>query len=62
MWMAGALAFFVVLSVLSISRVNVPAPAAWLEALTKWVATVVAIVVSARVLWAGAEVLSKFAK
>ena len=42
------------LAVTSVAGVKVPPPADWLEAWTKWIAAVVAIVVSARVLWSGA--------
>ena len=50
-----------ILALLSLTGVNVPPPAAWLEAWTKWLATAVGIVVSARVLWAAALALHRFA-
>jgi hypothetical protein len=55
------LAFWVLLAVGSFFLPNLPSPAAWLEAWTKWIATAVGIVVSARVLWSGAAALQKFA-
>ncbi len=51
-----------ILAILSLLGLNVPSPAGWLEAWTKWIATVVGIVVSARVLWSGAELLQKLSK
>ena len=47
-----------VLMVLSLTGVQLPPPEGWLEAWTKWIASVVGIVVAARVLWAGANKLS----
>ena len=56
----GAWAILAVLSLFGLN--DIPLPAGWLEAWTKWIATVVAIVVSARVLWSGAELLHKLSK
>ena len=47
------------LALLSLLNVNVPPPAPWLEAWTKWLAAAVGTVVSARVLWTAALVLHK---
>ncbi len=46
--------------IVSLLGVSLPAPAGWLEVWTKWIASVVAIVVSARVLWAGGDALKKY--
>ncbi len=55
------LALWVILAVVSIFFPHLRSPAPWLEAWTKWIATAVGIVVSARVLWSGAAALQKFA-
>ena len=55
------LALLVILAVVSFFLPHLPSPAAWLEAWTKWIATAVGIVVSARVLWSGAAALQSFA-
>jgi hypothetical protein len=57
----GAIVFWAVLAMLSLSGATPPPPSGWLEAWTKWIAAVVGIVVSARVLWSGAAALDKFA-
>ena len=44
----------------SLLGVSLPPPAGWLEAWTKWIASVVAIVLSARVLWIGGNALIKY--
>lgn len=54
-------AFWAVLAILSLGGAALPPPAGWLEAWTKWVASVVGIVVAARVLWSGAVALSRIA-
>ena len=46
-----------ILAFLSLAGANLSPPAAWLDAWTTWIATVVAIVISARVLWSGATAL-----
>jgi hypothetical protein len=51
------LAAWVILALLSLIGARVPAPAEWLWGWTKWISTVIGIVVSARVLWSGAEAL-----
>ena len=51
-----------ILAVVSLVGLNVPPPSGWLEAWTKWIAAVVGIVVSARVLWSGAGLLQKLPK
>lgn len=56
-----ALAFLVLLALISLVGSAVPAFDPALEAWTKWVASIVAIIVSARVLWAGASWLRKAA-
>ncbi len=55
------LALWVILAVVSFFYPNLRSPAAWLDAWTKWIATAVGIVVSARVLWSGAAALQKYA-
>ena len=50
----------VVAAIVSILGVSLPPPAAWLEAWTMWIASVVGIVVSARILWAGRDALIKY--
>jgi hypothetical protein len=47
-------------AIVSLLGVSLPPPAAWLEAWTMWVASVVGIVVSARVLWVGGDALIKY--
>ena len=47
--------FVVALAALSLTQIEVPAPKDWLIKWTNWVATVVAIIVSSRVVWIGAE-------
>ena len=46
--------------IVSLLGVSLPPPAGWLEAWTMWVASVVAIVISARVLWIGSDALKKY--
>lgn len=58
----AVLAFWAVLAILSFGGATLPSPSSWLEAWTKWIASVVGIVVAARVLWTGAAALNKFAK
>ena len=58
----AVLAAWAILAVLSLLGLPLPPPAPWLDAWTKWIATVVAMVVSARVLWSGAVVLQKLSK
>ena len=48
--------------IVSLLGVSLPPPATWLEAWTMWVASVVGIVVSARVLWVGGDALIKYSK
>ncbi len=55
------LAFWVLLAVASLLWPHLPSPAAWLDAWTKWIATAVGVVVSARVLWSGAAALQRYA-
>lgn len=55
-----ALVASAILVILSLFGVKVQPPAPWLESWTKWIATVVAIVVSARVLWTGAALLQEY--
>jgi len=57
----GVLGFFALLALASLLNLNIPGPQPWLEPWTKWIAAVVGIVVSARVLWAGAAALQRFA-
>jgi len=49
---------FVLLAILSLVGVAVPTPSHWLTEWTKWIASVVGIIVSARVLWSGAKFLA----
>ena len=58
----GVLAAWTILALLSLAGVQLPPPESWLEAWTKWIASVVGIVVAARVLWSGAGMLNKLPK
>ena len=49
--------FCVLLVVLSLLQFPIPPPASWLTAWTAWAASVVGIVVSARVFWVGVDAL-----
>lgn len=53
---------WVILAVFALAGAVFPLPPEWLQAWTKWIATVVGIVVSARVLWSGAALLQKYAR
>jgi hypothetical protein len=54
--------FWALLAILSLIGAALPPPSAWLDGWTKWIATVVGVVVSARVLWSGAAALSRYVK
>jgi len=56
------LAACAILALLSLLGLPIPPPASWLDAWTKWIATVVGIVMSARVLWSGSLWLQKLSR
>ena len=57
----GVLARCALLIILSLLQIHIPPPGKWLTEWTGWAASVVAIVVSARVLWVGGDALRKYA-
>jgi peptidoglycan/LPS O-acetylase OafA/YrhL len=54
--LAGLLACLALIALVSGS---LPGPPEWLEGGTKWIGTMVGLVVSARLLWSGAAALSR---
>lgn len=58
----GVLVVCAILAGISLAGVDLPPPASWLQAWTRWIATVVGIVVSAKVLLWGMAVFQKYAK
>ena len=54
------LAICLLLIPISAMGAPVPSPAPWLVAWTNWVASVVGIVVAARVMWIGGDALRKY--